>query len=231
MFEVVEVSGGSFRPAAAAAVPLPRGHHGDSLAEVCLVYCLTTSRAFRGTSLEPYPNVRAYLARIGARPAYQRAMAKAEPGTKPGSAHCAAWGRTARAAAEGYRAGQKRSVFGPHSRAALTRSLQALEASQVWNRDAQCLGVPQIEHALRVLDRAGLVRRGRSAHRSRSAAPQRRPIAQGRPDDPSHCRVGGSRRTRKHGEAVKPVPQVLELVDGHAEVAIELAEHLLRSRA
>jgi glutathione S-transferase len=48
-----------------------------------LVYCLTTSRAFRGTSLEPFPNVRAYLARIGARPAYQRAMAKAEPGTKP----------------------------------------------------------------------------------------------------------------------------------------------------
>jgi glutathione S-transferase len=52
-------------------------------ADIMLVYCLTTSRAFRGTSLEPFPNVRAYLARIGARPAYQRAMAKAEPGTKP----------------------------------------------------------------------------------------------------------------------------------------------------
>jgi glutathione S-transferase len=52
-------------------------------ADIMLVYCLTTSRAFRGTSLDPFPNVKAYLARIGARPAYQRAMAKAEPGTKP----------------------------------------------------------------------------------------------------------------------------------------------------
>jgi glutathione S-transferase len=52
-------------------------------ADIMLVYCLTTSRAFRGTSLEPFPNVKAYLARIGARPAYQRAMAKTEPGTKP----------------------------------------------------------------------------------------------------------------------------------------------------
>jgi glutathione S-transferase len=52
-------------------------------ADIMLVYCLTTSRAFRGTSLESFPNVRAYVARIGARPAYQRAMAKAEPGMKP----------------------------------------------------------------------------------------------------------------------------------------------------
>ena len=52
-------------------------------ADIMLVYCLTTSRAFRGTSLEQFPNTRAYLARIGARPAYQRAMAKAEPGMKP----------------------------------------------------------------------------------------------------------------------------------------------------
>jgi glutathione S-transferase len=52
-------------------------------ADIMLVYCLTTSRAFRGTSLESFPNVRAYLARIGARPAYQRAMAKAEPGMQP----------------------------------------------------------------------------------------------------------------------------------------------------
>jgi glutathione S-transferase len=52
-------------------------------ADIMLVYCLTTSRAFRGTSLEAFPNIRAYLARIGARPAYQRAMAKAEPGMKP----------------------------------------------------------------------------------------------------------------------------------------------------
>jgi len=54
-----------------------------STADIMLVYCLTTSRAFRGTSLENFPNVRTYLARIGARPAYQCAMAKAEPGMKP----------------------------------------------------------------------------------------------------------------------------------------------------
>jgi glutathione S-transferase len=44
---------------------------------------LTTSRAFGGASLEPFPNIRAYLQRIGQRPAYQRAMAKAEPGMPP----------------------------------------------------------------------------------------------------------------------------------------------------
>ena len=52
-------------------------------ADIMMVYCLTTSRAFRGSSIEAYPNLRAYLARIGARPAYQRAMAKAEPGMTP----------------------------------------------------------------------------------------------------------------------------------------------------
>ena len=48
-----------------------------------MVYCLTTSRMFRGQSIDPYPNLKAYLARIGQRPAYQRAMAKAEPGVTP----------------------------------------------------------------------------------------------------------------------------------------------------
>jgi len=52
-------------------------------ADIMTVYCLTTSRAFRGTSIADYPNVKAYLKRIGARPAYQRAMAKAEPGMAP----------------------------------------------------------------------------------------------------------------------------------------------------
>jgi glutathione S-transferase len=52
-------------------------------ADIMMVYCLTTSRAFRGTSLEGHPNLKAYLQRIGARPAYQRAMAKAEPGMAP----------------------------------------------------------------------------------------------------------------------------------------------------
>jgi glutathione S-transferase len=52
-------------------------------ADIMMVYCLTTSRAFRGTSLDGHPNLQAYLQRIGARPAYQRAMAKAEPGMAP----------------------------------------------------------------------------------------------------------------------------------------------------
>jgi glutathione S-transferase len=54
-----------------------------STADIMMVYCLTTGRAFRGTSIEPYPNLKAYLERIGARPAYQRAMSKAEPGMTP----------------------------------------------------------------------------------------------------------------------------------------------------
>ena len=52
-------------------------------ADIMMVYCLTTSRAFRGTPLEGFPNLKAYLARIGARPAYRQAMAKAEPGMTP----------------------------------------------------------------------------------------------------------------------------------------------------
>ena len=52
-------------------------------ADIMMVYCLTTSRAFRGTKLDKLPNTLAYLKRIGARPAYQRAMAKAEPGMQP----------------------------------------------------------------------------------------------------------------------------------------------------
>lgn len=52
-------------------------------ADIMMVYCLTTSRAFRGTTLDDFPNTQAYLKRIGERPAYQRAMAKAEPGMTP----------------------------------------------------------------------------------------------------------------------------------------------------
>ncbi|WP_293680948.1 glutathione S-transferase family protein, partial [uncultured Phenylobacterium sp.] len=52
-------------------------------ADIMMVYCLTTSRAFRGTQIDNFPNLKAYLARIAARPAYQRAMAKAEPGMAP----------------------------------------------------------------------------------------------------------------------------------------------------
>ena len=52
-------------------------------ADIMMVYCLTTSRAFRGTSIDAWPNLKAYLTRIAERPAYRRAMAKAEPGMTP----------------------------------------------------------------------------------------------------------------------------------------------------
>jgi glutathione S-transferase len=52
-------------------------------ADIMMVYCLTTSRAFRGLTIDAFPNLRAYLQRIGQRPAYQRAMAKAEPDMAP----------------------------------------------------------------------------------------------------------------------------------------------------
>jgi glutathione S-transferase len=52
-------------------------------ANIMMVYGLTTSRAFRGTSIDAYPSLKAYLKHIGARPAYQRATAKAEPGMTP----------------------------------------------------------------------------------------------------------------------------------------------------
>ena len=52
-------------------------------ADIMMGYILTTGRAFRQTSIAGYPNLLAYLQRIGARPAYQRAMAKAEPGMTP----------------------------------------------------------------------------------------------------------------------------------------------------
>lgn len=49
-------------------------------ADIMMVFCLTTMRNFGAVSLDNMPNVKAYLARIGTRPAYQKAMAKAEPG-------------------------------------------------------------------------------------------------------------------------------------------------------
>ena len=52
-------------------------------ADIMMVFQLTTSRAFRETPIDDKPNLKAYLQRIGAREAYQRAMAKAEPGFPP----------------------------------------------------------------------------------------------------------------------------------------------------
>jgi glutathione S-transferase len=48
-------------------------------ADIIMLFSLTTMRQFARRELAPYPNLRAYLKRIGARPAYQRAMKKAEP--------------------------------------------------------------------------------------------------------------------------------------------------------
>ena len=54
-----------------------------TLADIMMVYCLTTTRMMRGTKLEGLPNTAAYLQRIGKRPAYKRAWAKCEPGVEP----------------------------------------------------------------------------------------------------------------------------------------------------
>jgi glutathione S-transferase len=48
-------------------------------ADIMMVFPLTTMRLFAPRDLTPYPNIRAYLARIGERPAYRAAMAKGDP--------------------------------------------------------------------------------------------------------------------------------------------------------
>jgi glutathione S-transferase len=52
-------------------------------ADIMMTFTLTTMRMFMPRDLAPYPNIRAYLQRIGDRPAYRRAMAKADPGMEP----------------------------------------------------------------------------------------------------------------------------------------------------
>ena len=54
-----------------------------SAADIMTVFSLTTMRLFYPFDLAPYPNILAYLARIGARKAYQRAMHKGDPGFTP----------------------------------------------------------------------------------------------------------------------------------------------------
>jgi len=49
-------------------------------ADIMMGFSLTTMRYFQPYELKGHPNILAYLARIGARPAYQRAMAKGDPG-------------------------------------------------------------------------------------------------------------------------------------------------------
>ena len=52
-------------------------------ADIMMVFTLTTMRLFTPLDLGPYPHIRAYLRRIGDRPAYQRAMHKGDPDLVP----------------------------------------------------------------------------------------------------------------------------------------------------
>lgn len=52
-------------------------------ADIIMGFILTTMRAFVARDLSDQPNIRAYLKRIGERPAYQRAMAKGDPNMAP----------------------------------------------------------------------------------------------------------------------------------------------------
>lgn len=52
-------------------------------ADIIMLFPLSTMRAFCPLDLSRFPNLRAYLQRIGARPAYQRAMAKGDPDMAP----------------------------------------------------------------------------------------------------------------------------------------------------
>jgi glutathione S-transferase len=52
-------------------------------ADIMMLFPLTTMRAFAARDIAAFPNIRAYLRRIGERTAYQRAMAKGDPELKP----------------------------------------------------------------------------------------------------------------------------------------------------
>ena len=52
-------------------------------ADIMTVFTLSTMRLFTPLDLAPYPQIRTYLARVGERPAYRRAMAKGDPGFAP----------------------------------------------------------------------------------------------------------------------------------------------------
>ena len=54
-----------------------------TVADIMMVFSLTTMRAVIGRSLDASPHLRAYLKRISERPAYQRAMQKGDPEMKP----------------------------------------------------------------------------------------------------------------------------------------------------
>lgn len=64
------------------AVPYLAGSE-FTAADIMSVFSLTTMRLFQPLDLAPCPHLRAYLQRIGERPAYRRAMAKGDPGFVP----------------------------------------------------------------------------------------------------------------------------------------------------
>jgi len=62
-----------------AEVPFLAGSE-FSAADIMTVFSLTTMRYFMPVDLTPYVHIRAYLARIGEREAYRRAMHRGDPG-------------------------------------------------------------------------------------------------------------------------------------------------------
>jgi glutathione S-transferase len=64
------------------AVPYLAGDE-FTAADIMMGFPLMTMRAFVPRDLSPYPNLRAYLQRVGERPGYQRAMAAGDPGMTP----------------------------------------------------------------------------------------------------------------------------------------------------
>ena len=62
-----------------AAVPWLAGPE-FSAADIMMGFTLTTMRYFQPVDYAPYPAIRAWIQRIAAREAYQRAMAKGDPG-------------------------------------------------------------------------------------------------------------------------------------------------------
>jgi glutathione S-transferase len=52
-------------------------------ADILMVFPLTRARAFSGRDISASPNLLAYLKRVGERPAFRTAMAKAEPDRAP----------------------------------------------------------------------------------------------------------------------------------------------------
>lgn len=52
-------------------------------ADIMMFFAVSTARSFAVRDVSEFSNIRAYLRRIGERPAYRRAMAKADPHMTP----------------------------------------------------------------------------------------------------------------------------------------------------